>query len=113
LADCSVDNLETPKGKTKKGIMKTYKAPVRTRGIGIAALIFGLLGGAFYWWTPLGMILSLTGLLMGFVGGTTAPRKSTGLGLSIAGMLVSLAALTLNCVIAGLGLELIEFDALR
>jgi hypothetical protein len=93
--------------------MESYKVPVRTRGIGIASLVFGLLGGAFYWWTPLGMVLSLTGSLMGFVGWTMARRMTTGMRLSVAGMLLSLVTLVLNRVIAGLGLELIRLHALR
>ena len=56
--------------------------------------------------------LSLTGLLMGFVGWMMA-RKAVGFGLSVAGMLLSLAALILDCVIAGLGLELIKLHSLQ
>jgi hypothetical protein len=93
--------------------MESYKVPVRARGIGIASLVFGLLGGAFGWWTPLGMVLSLAGLLMGFGGWTMARKMSVGIRLSVAGMLVSLATLVLNCVIAGWGLELIKLHALR
>jgi hypothetical protein len=93
--------------------MENYKVPVRVRGIAVASLVFGLLGGAFCWWTPLGMVLSLTGLLMGFGGWTMARRMTVGIRLSIAGTLVSLATLVLNCVIAGWGLELIKLHALR
>jgi hypothetical protein len=105
--------LEAPDGKTEEGIMESYKVPVRTRSLGIASLTFGLLGGAFYWWTPLGIVLSLTGLLMGLVGWTMARRATAGFGLSVAGMLLSLATLILDWVIAGLGLELIRLQALR
>jgi hypothetical protein len=93
--------------------MDSYKVPVRTRGIGIASLVFGLLGGAFCWWTPLGMVLSLTGLLMGFAGWTMARRTTAGMRLSVVGLLISLVALILNGVIAGLGLELIKLHAFR
>jgi hypothetical protein len=93
--------------------MESYKVPVHARSLGITSLIFGLLGGAFYWWTPLGMVLSLTGLLMGFVGWTMARKTTADVGLSVAGMLLSLAALILDCVIAGLGLELIRLHSLR
>ena len=92
--------------------MESYQVPVRTRGLGIASLIVGFLGGIFSWWTPFGMVLSLTGLVIGFVGWTMA-RKAVGFGLSVAGMLVSLAALILDCVIAGLGLELIKLHSLQ
>jgi hypothetical protein len=93
--------------------METYNTPIRTRGFGIGSLVFGLLGGAFYWWTPLGMVLSLTGLMLGLVGWLLARKLSTGFRLSVAGMLLSLATLILNWVIAGLGLEIIKFQALR
>ena len=93
--------------------METYNAPVRTRGIGIASVIFGLLGGVFFWWTPLGMVLSLTGLVMGFVGATMARKATSGFGLSVAGMLISLAALILDWVVAGMGLELIKLHSFR
>jgi hypothetical protein len=104
---------EHSKGKTKKEIMETYKVPVRTRGLGIASVLFGLLGGVFAWWTSLGMVLSLTGLVMGFVGWTMARRMSTGFGLSVVGMLLSLATLILDSVIAARGLELIRLHTLR
>ena len=93
--------------------METYKMPVSIRALGTTSLILGLLGGALYWWTPLGMIVSLTGLVLGFVGWTMARRMTIGLRLSIAGMLVSLATLILDSVIAELGLELIKFQGFR
>ena len=93
--------------------MESYNLPVRFRHIGIASLVFGFLGGAFFWWTPLGMVLSLTGLVMGLVGWTIAHRKSALFGLSIAGMAISLAALILDCLIAGLGIEIIRLHAFR
>jgi hypothetical protein len=93
--------------------MDNYNIPVRTRGLGIVSLAFGILGGAFFWWTPLGMVFSITGLVIGFIGWTMARRMTAGSELSIAGMLVSLAALILDCVIAGFGLELIKLHALR
>jgi hypothetical protein len=93
--------------------MESYKMPISIRGLGITSLVFGFLGGAFYWWTPLGMVLSLCGLLMGFVGWTLARRKTVGFGLSVGGVLLSLATLILDSVIAGLGLELVRFNALR
>jgi hypothetical protein len=93
--------------------METYKVPLSVRGVGIASLCFGVLGGAFYWWTPLGMVLSLTGLVMGFIGWTYARPRTTGWGLTIAGMLLSLLVLILDSVVADLGLELIKLHAFR
>jgi hypothetical protein len=88
--------------------METYKVPVSTRGVGISSLLFGIIGAAFFWWTPLGMVLSLTGLVLGFVGWMMARRMSAGSRLSLTGLVISLVAFALNCVIAGLGLELIR-----
>jgi hypothetical protein len=93
--------------------MEAYKMPISMRALGITSLILGLLGGALYWWTPLGMVVSLTGLVLGFVGWTIARRRTTGFGLVIAGMLLSLATLILDWVIAGYGLELIKFQGFR
>jgi hypothetical protein len=93
--------------------METIKSPVRLRGLGIASVIFGVLGGALCWWTPLGFILSLTGLVMGFVGWTANRNRFGGSSLLIAGMLISLAALILDWSIAGLGLEVIKLHSLR
>jgi hypothetical protein len=93
--------------------MQTYKTPMSIRILGSVSLLLGLLGGAFFWWTPLGMVLSLSGLLTGFIGWTESQRKGVGTALAVAGMLLSVAALILCGVIAGLGLERIRFEALR
>lgn len=103
----------TSNEQKQKGIMESYKVPVRARGLGIASLVFGFLGGVFYWWIPLGMVLSLTGLLLGFITWTAARRGTQAFGFAIAGMLVAIVALILDSVVAGLGLELVKFHALR
>jgi hypothetical protein len=59
------------------------------------------------------MVLSITGLVMGFVGWTFARRRAAGSGLLIGGMLLSLASLFLDSVVAALGLELLKFQSLR
>jgi hypothetical protein len=93
--------------------MEAYKVPVNIRGLGVTSILLGLLGGGFYWWTPLGIALSLFGLVAGFIGWTFARPKSTDFDLVIDGMLLCLAALALDCAVAGLGLELIQFQAFR
>jgi hypothetical protein len=97
----------------QEGVMEREKVAVSARTLGIISLIVGFLGGAFCWWTPLGMVLSISGLAAGFIGWTFARRTSTGLALSIAGIVVSVATLILNLVIADLGLELIKLHAFR
>ena len=93
--------------------MQTYKAPVSARTFGLTSTILGVFGAAFCWWTPLGMVISLAGLIAGIIGWTVAGRGTTAIRLVAVGMLFSAAALTLDCVIAGMGLELVKFQALR
>lgn len=61
----------------------------------------------------MGMVLSLSGLLTGFIGWTFAGRKTVGFGWVIGGMLLCLAALILDSIVADLGLELLKFQAFR
>jgi hypothetical protein len=93
--------------------METEKMPLSLRGFGITSLVLGFLGVAFCWWTPMGMILSLSGLTAGFVGWTFIGRKSAGFGLLVGGLLLSLVGLVLDSAVAELGLELVKFQALR
>jgi hypothetical protein len=88
--------------------METSRDRLSLRSLGFFSLMLGILGGAFYWWTPLGIVLSLAGLVIGFVGWTFARRRTAGFGLLVSGMLFSLAALILDFVIAGLNLEIID-----
>lgn len=91
--------------------MAQFGAPARSRGIGIFSIVFGLLGLAFCWWTPTGMVLSLAGLVIGLVGCAMARRG--GWALSAAGMILSAAALAVCWIIAVYGIEFIRFSALR
>src|SRR5271168_5392993 len=91
----------------------TTSVPMSSRTLGIISLILGLCGGAFYWWTPLGIVLSLSGLLTGFIGWTFARRKTSGFAMVIGAMLICIAALILDTVIASLGLEFIQFQDLH
>ncbi len=82
----------------------TWK-PTALRGLSVTALVFGVLGGAFYWWVPMGIVLSLAGLMFGFVDWTAARRRSLDNRLSIVALLLSLATLALDIVIAYRGLQ--------
>ncbi len=93
--------------------MTAFKTAFTIRGLGIVSLAAGLLGAAFCWWDPMGMVLSLTGLTLGFAGWMRSPGKSRSAHWAIAGMLVCVAALVLDLTIAGLGLEIVRFHALR
>ena len=79
------------------------------RTLSVSAIIFGVLGGAFYWWVPLGMVLGLAGVLFGFVDWTMAHRRSLDYRLSIVAVFLSIATLSLDIVIALLGLQTVTF----
>jgi hypothetical protein len=85
--------------------MDVITQPQGLRVFSVASIGFGILGGIFYWWVPLGMIASMAGLLMGFVEVVSARRHSLTYSLSIAGVLVSAATLALNITIAVMGLQ--------
>ena len=91
--------------------MDTIQKRESFRSLSVAALIFGALGGAFYWWVPLGMVLGLTGLVFGFVDCTVARRRSLDFRLSLIAMLLSIAVLILDTVIAVLGMQTITFGS--
>jgi hypothetical protein len=93
--------------------MQDNMAPRWLRAFGIGSVIFGLLGAAFSWWVPLGMVLSITGLVFGFADFLETRRRSLDHRLSALGLLVSAAALTLCIVIAYLGLQTVTFGGLR
>lgn len=82
------------------------------RLVSISALIFAFLGGAFCWWLPLGMVFSLTGLLFGFADWMMARRRSLDFRLSIIAVVLSIVALSLDVVIAVLGLQKVTFGSL-
>jgi hypothetical protein len=93
--------------------MATERIAGTLRSLSICAIVFGMLGGVFYWWVPLGMVLGLTGLLFGFIDWTIARRRSLDFRLSIVAMLLSAATLGLDIVIAILGIQTVTFGSLR
>ena len=86
---------------------------IRSKTLGYAALVFGLLGFAFYWWVPLGMILSLTGLMLAIIGWVSGAHLRSSAVLVFAGLLISAAALTLDLFVAVHGLEIINLISYR
>jgi len=81
------------------------------RALSVGSIVLGLLGGAFYWWAPLGIILSLSGLMLGLIDGISARRRSLDFRLSIVGFLICAIALTLGLVIAFLGLQTVTLGS--
>ncbi len=94
------------------GIATTGRIGGSLRSLSIASLVFGILGFVFFWWLPLGMVLSLAGLLLGFSDWTVAGRRSLDRRLSIVAILISVAALILNIVIAALGMQIWTFGGM-
>ena len=89
--------------------METERIAGTLRGLSVGAIVFGVLGGAFFWWVPMGMVLSLAGLLFGFVDWTNARKRSLDFRLSIAALLISATTLAFDLVIAWLGLQTLTF----
>jgi hypothetical protein len=85
----------------------------RSRSLGIAAVVLGLLGFGFYWWAPLGMVLSLTGLVMAIIGWVSGPGVGGMRRLIVAGLVISAAALAVDVFVAVRGLEIIQLMPYR
>jgi tetrahydromethanopterin S-methyltransferase subunit C len=83
------------------------------RHLGITSIALGLVGAAFCWWTPLGMVVALTGLIMGLVGWIDAGRRSQAYHLAVAGLTISTAAFLVGLVIALRGWEIIQLHSYR
>jgi hypothetical protein len=83
------------------------------RGLSVTSIIAAILGAVFYWWVPLGMVLSLVGLTVGIADWIIASRRSLDARLSIVAVIVAVGALGLDIAIAWLGLEIVRFSALR
>lgn len=92
--------------------MPAYPMPL-SRLLGFLSLIFGLVGGAFCWWTPFGMILSFGGVVIGIVAWMYAGRESRPRGLIVGATALCVATFILNLVIAQMGIEVIQIHALR
>ena len=89
--------------------METSTQPQGLRIFSIASVVFGILGGVFFWWVPLGIVLSLAGLMFGMSDAIIARRRSLTYRLAITGLLVSVVTLALGIVIFVLGLQTVTF----
>jgi hypothetical protein len=90
--------------------MTHYRAPARLWDLGALSMIFGVLGLALCWWTPTGMLLSLSGVTIGLVGCVTG--RDGGRALPAGGMIFSAASLGVCLIVAALNMELIRMTAL-
>jgi hypothetical protein len=93
----------------REEIMNANPMDRTLRALGIGSIIFGFVGGAMFWWLPMGMMLSMTGLVLGLVDCLNARRRSWDYRLSLAGLLISAAALVLCIVVAALGMQTVTF----
>src|SRR5262249_18113023 len=93
----------------RRNKMATDMTPRTLRVFVVVSLIFGILGFAFYWWVPMGIVLSISALVFGFVDWTAARRRSLACRLSILAMLFTVTALSIDIVIAVLGLQTLTF----
>jgi hypothetical protein len=83
------------------------------RVLGIVSYVLAVLGLAFYWWLPLGMVFSISGLAAGFIGWVRRPRR-TGLAVLLGcGMLLAVLALGVDLAAVWLDLVTVRFSALR
>ena len=89
--------------------MSAEKTSGSVRGLSFGAMILGVLGFATFWWVPMGIVLSLTGLVVGFADCTMARRRSVDRPIAAVAIVVSLAALVLGIVIAWLGMQIWTF----
>lgn len=80
--------------------MAAFNAPAASRGMGMASLTLGFLGLAFFWLVPLGIIISLAGLLAGLFAWATAPPAPGRPNLPMAGTALSAIGVLLSLVIA-------------
>jgi hypothetical protein len=91
----------------------TNLQPLNLRTLSFASIILGIAGGVFWWWVPLGMVVSISGLTTGFIDWANARRHSRDYRMSIVGLVISAATLGLDIVIALLGWQLVTFGSLR
>ena len=83
------------------------------RGLSVGSIAFGVLGGAFFWWVPLGMVFGLAGLIMGLVDWVSARRRSADYRLAIVAVVVAVAALALDIAVASMGMQSVTFGELK
>lgn len=85
------------------------QAPRPRNGVGIAALVFGVLAILTCWWLPIiGFLIGLLALILGVVGRGRAKRgAATNGGLAVAGVVLGALAMIANVilsVVVGFGL---------
>jgi hypothetical protein len=80
--------------------MKIEETQPRPRTLGFFSVLGGFLGLVFFWWVPMGILLSICGVIVGLVGWMMNPRRPGAIGLLLGGLVLSLVALGLDVFIA-------------
>ncbi len=76
--------------------------PAPKNGMGIAALVFGILGLLTCWWLPIGgFVLGLLALIFGVIGRGRARRGLAGNGgMALTGLLLGILSIIVNIVLS-------------
>jgi hypothetical protein len=85
----------------------------RSTGLCVASIVFGILGLVFYFWRPLGVVLSLAGLVLGLIGSIRPGIRSRLHATSTIGFIVSAIALAIDVFVAVNGLQTIDMIPYR
>jgi hypothetical protein len=92
--------------------MATAKGSPALRSFGFATILIALAGAGFFRWVPMGIVLSLFGIILGLTRWTIVRRHSPDTRLALVGIVLNLAALCLDVVTALRGLQTLTFGAL-
>lgn len=93
--------------------MAALPSQVDTRALAFTSFVLGIIGLALCWWLPLGMVVSLAGLVVGIIGLVRGPVHTTYRRLATLAALFCLAVLVFDLVLGASGWELVTFSALR
>ncbi len=76
--------------------------PAPKNGIGVAALVFGILAILTCWWLPIiGFLIGLLALILGIVGRARAKRGvATNGGLALGGIILGVLAMIVNVILS-------------
>jgi hypothetical protein len=95
-------------------IMERTVGSPSARALGVVSSVLAVLGLAFYWWVPLGMVFSLSGLTAAFIGWVSRRRRLAGASALLAvGTVLALIALGVDFGAVWLGLDRVRFTELR
>ncbi len=89
------------------------EAQPRPRTLGFVSILLGFLGLVFFWWVPMGILLSFCGLMAGLIGWALSPRRPGAIGMLLWGVALSLAVLGLDVLVAVLGIEALQIHSFR